>query len=158
MSIGLFPPKRRVIIEKFKRNKTSDKNLFRLEFLDFKYPEIFIADSVSPISTYTTYIGTGNGGDVGVPVNIEWSPIIFRILECEGPGNGERLSAWINSHLFDEYHSNSRATSVKLRKIYDDGSEESGWWVLYGCVPTSVNDENGLILLEFQINHGVLHL
>lgn len=156
MGIGLFPPKRHVIIEKFKQNKTSAKNLFRLEFMDFKYPEIFIADSVSLISTTTTY-AQFQGHLIGVPARIDWSPITFRIIECEGPGNGERLSAWINSHLFSEYHSNPRSTSVKLRRIYDDRSNEPEWWVLYGCLPTTVTEENGSILLEFHINHGIFH-
>jgi len=120
--------------------------------MDFKYPEIFIADSASPISTISTY-------DRGLehpmsPVRIEWKPITFKIIECEGPGNGERLSSWVNSYLFSEYHSNSRATSIKVKKIYDDKSEESGFWSLYGCIPTAVTEENGSILLEFQINHG----
>jgi hypothetical protein len=158
MGIGFFPPKRRVIIEKFKQEKTSEKNLFRLEFMDFKYPEIFIADSVSPISTITTYARAPGLEHLGTPTRIEWQPITFKLIECEGPGNGERLSTWVNSHLFSEYHSNPRATSIKVKKIYDDKSEESGWWTLYGCIPTAVTEENGSISLEFQINHGVLHI
>ena len=157
MSIGLFPPKRRVIIEKFKKVKSSKKGLFRIEFIDLKYPEKFVVDSVSEIRTSITYVRAGNNE---TPVRTEWSPISFKIIECEGPGNGERLSAWVNSHMFNEYYSNVRASSIKFGKIYDDGSEDykTGWWMLYGCLPTSITEENGSISLEFQINHGVLHI
>ena len=157
MGIGLFPPRRHVIIEKFKHKKTSDKGLHRLDFMDFKYPEMFLVDSVSQITMTTVYVSMERQLPIAMQPRVEWSPVKFRIIECEGPGNGERLSAWINSHLFSEYYASPRATSVKLRKVYDDGSDEPGLWMLYGCVPTAVSEEKGSIFLEFQINHGVLN-
>lgn len=158
MGIGLFPPIRRVLFEKLGQKKTSDKGLFRLEFTDFKYTETFIVDSVSPMvgNPQVMAIDYGDGLTTNRLTRIDWEPVEFHIIECDGYGNGERLSSWVNSHLFNEYDLNPRASSINLIKLYDDGNIQNQQRMLYGCIPMSVNEEGTSITLKISVNHATV--
>ena len=155
MRIGSFPLTRHVLIEKINSKKSLKEGWWRLEFMDFKndITETFIVDSVSPIhmNVTTIPIPIGIGMIQFVAGRNEWDPVSFRILESEGQENEKGLSKWINAYMFnDGNHPFLAACSIKL------SNECGSSWVLHGCIPKSVNDENGLITLELDINHAVL--
>ena len=152
MGIGLFPPKRHVLVEKAVK---IEENIYELEFCDAKYTEIFSVELLSSIQNNinVTYL---NSAYQNHNMKSTWEPITIKILKCEGPLNGERLSRWVNSYLFSEYHSLPKACSMRLTKILEGGNYILEW-MLHGCIPISVSEENGAVKLVLSINHGVLH-
>jgi hypothetical protein len=149
MNIGLFPQTRKVLIEKFISKKTCENGFFRISFYYKNHIERFIADGVSiPVMKMNdTYIGRFQ----------EWGALRCRIIECEGPNNGEHFSKWINAHMFGEHHKNyahSRACNIILERLYDDFYEVGpDRWILYGCLPVSIDIEGISTIFEIQPNH-----
>lgn len=150
MGIGLFPQKRKVLTEKAVSIGTANEGVFRIDFHYQNQIETFIVRDVSmPIMQMNdTYVGRFQ----------EWGTGKFTIEECEGPGNGEHMSKWINSNLFKEHRTSyvhSRAWNISFKRLYDDQRTEisTDIWMLYGCLPVSVSDDEGRITIEIQPNY-----
>jgi hypothetical protein len=151
----LFPAKRRVITEKILFGKLRKKDLFRVTaHFDEFLTETFIVEEVSkPIMNVENAL---RHMDYVFPARQTWKPVKFKIMECENDGDGKMLSKWVSHHLgclmFEQR--GRTAITFAFKRLFDNMVETgSDSWTLYGCIPCSIEERSGSVIMEVNPNY-----